>query len=216
MKKSESSAKGFYTFDPRRSIDEGIIDDVTKYGKLSPMLPRNNSSSLPLDNMGYLSPSKLSQIAAKRAAFKNQDIAYDKETSCDDSSDDSKGKTGIINKAYEDDKGASKNVILLDGNGSTAMYSKVVPKVEIYVVPPDNVSPNAAAEEINTVEANPTSTTTYAKVVPEAQRYSIPPDNSTPNAGEEIHTVEADPTNKGSLEKMLPSQKEVDTPEVTE
>ena len=176
MKKSESSAKGFYTFDPRRSIDEGIIDDVTKYGKLSPMIPRNNSSSLPFDNMGYLSPSKLSQIAAKLAAFKNQDIAYDEETSSDDSSDDSKGKTGIINKAYEDDKDASKNVILLDRNGSTAKYSKVVPKVEIYVLPPDNTTPNAVAEEIKTVEDNPTSTATYAKVVLEAQRYSIPPD----------------------------------------
>nr|XP_022300214.1 uncharacterized protein LOC111108536 isoform X2 [Crassostrea virginica] len=216
MKKSESSAKGFYTFDPRRSIDEGIIDDVTKYGKLSPMLPRNNSSSLPLDNMGYLSPSKLSQIAAKRAAFKNQDIAYDEETSCDDSSDDSKGKTGIINKAYEDDKDASKSVILLDRNGSTTMYSKVVPKVEIYVVPPDNATPNAVAEEINTIEDNPTSKATYAKVVLEAQRYTIPSNNSTPNTAEEINTFKADHTNKGSLEEMLHSQKEVDTPEVME
>ena len=172
MKKSESSAKGFYTFDPRRSIDEGIIDDVTKYGKLSPMIPRNNSSSLPFDIMGYLSPSKLSQIAAKLAAFKNQDIAYDAETS----SDDSKGKKEIINKTYEDDEDASKSVILLDRNGSTAKYSKVVPKVEIYVVPPDNTTPNAVAEEIKTVEDNPTNTATYAKVVLEAQRYSIPPD----------------------------------------
>ena len=176
MKKSESSAKGFYTFDPRRSIDEGIIDDVTKYGKLSPMIPRNNSSSLPLDNMGYLSPSKLSQIAAKSTAFKNQDIAYDEETSSDDSSDDSKGKKEIINKTYEDDEDASESVILLDINGCTAKYSKVVPKVEIYVVPPDNTTPNAVAEEINTVEDNPTSTNTYAKVVLEAQCYSIPPD----------------------------------------
>nr|XP_022300216.1 uncharacterized protein LOC111108537 isoform X2 [Crassostrea virginica] len=184
MKKSEMSAKDFYTFDPRRSIDEGIIDNVTKYGKLSPMIPRNNSNSLHLDNIGYLSPSKLYQIAAKHAAFKNQDIAYDEETSSDDSSDDSKGKTGIINKTYADDKDASKSVIFLDRNGSTAKYSKVVPKVEIYVVQPNNATPNAAAEEINTVKENPVNTATYAKVVPEAQRYSIPYDNSTPNAAE--------------------------------
>lgn len=59
MKKCDSCAKGFYTFDPRKSIDEGVLQAPTRYGKLSPILPRNNSSSHGLDTMGYLTPSKL-------------------------------------------------------------------------------------------------------------------------------------------------------------
>lgn len=59
MKKCDSCAKGFYTFDPRKSIDEGVHQAPTKYGKLSPILHRNNSSSHGLDTMGYLTPGKL-------------------------------------------------------------------------------------------------------------------------------------------------------------
>lgn len=59
MKKCDSCAKGFYTFDPRKSIDEGVLQAPTRYGKLSPILPRNNSSSHGLDTMGYLTTSKL-------------------------------------------------------------------------------------------------------------------------------------------------------------
>lgn len=59
MKKCDSCAKGFYTFDPRKSIDEGVLQAPTRYGKLSPILPRNNSSSHGLDTMGYLTPGKL-------------------------------------------------------------------------------------------------------------------------------------------------------------
>lgn len=59
MKKCDSCAKGFYTFDPRKSVDEGVLQAPTRYGKLSPILPRNNSSSHGLDIMGYLTPGKL-------------------------------------------------------------------------------------------------------------------------------------------------------------
>lgn len=59
MTKCDSCAKGFYTFDPRKSIDEGVLQAPTKYGKLSPVLPRNHSSSHGLDSMGYLTPGKL-------------------------------------------------------------------------------------------------------------------------------------------------------------
>ncbi|XP_052676902.1 uncharacterized protein LOC128158800 isoform X2 [Crassostrea angulata] len=59
MKKCDSCAKGFYTFDPRKSVDEGVLQAPTRFGKLSPILPRNNSSSHGLDIMGYLTPGKL-------------------------------------------------------------------------------------------------------------------------------------------------------------
>ncbi|XP_061186635.1 uncharacterized protein LOC133194745 isoform X2 [Saccostrea echinata] len=66
--KRESTPNGFYTFDPRKSVDGSATQEITKYGKLS---PRDAIDSQGTDSMGYLSSSKLSQIRAMEGTIKD-------------------------------------------------------------------------------------------------------------------------------------------------
>ncbi|XP_062574936.1 uncharacterized protein LOC134236813 [Saccostrea cucullata] len=60
--KRDYSSNDFYTFDPRKSVDDSATQEITKYGKIS---HRDRTDSKSTDSKGNLSSSKLSQTQAR-------------------------------------------------------------------------------------------------------------------------------------------------------
>ncbi|XP_062618778.1 uncharacterized protein LOC134280388 [Saccostrea cucullata] len=60
--KRDKSSNDFYTFDPRKSVDDSATQEITKYGKIS---HRDTIDSKSTDSKGNLSFSNLSQSQAR-------------------------------------------------------------------------------------------------------------------------------------------------------
>ncbi|XP_048740714.2 uncharacterized protein LOC125654717 isoform X2 [Ostrea edulis] len=69
--KRHTGLNGFYSFDPRKSVDVTVQEESTKYGILNSSDLGGKTISPETDSMGYLSASKLSKVQSMKGTDNN-------------------------------------------------------------------------------------------------------------------------------------------------